>query len=74
MTTKKSANGAEFQDSAKMFVVNMVRGSKQTLHIKNTKCCPWSGFLHEYVDFDTEKEAKESGTSYKKCKRCFKGE
>ena len=74
MIVKKSACGAEFQNNAKKFVINMVRGSERTLHIKNTKCCPWSEFLHEYVDFDTEEEAKASGIDYVKCQNCFKGE
>ena len=71
MTIKKSANKAEFQDSAKQFVVNMVRGSERTLHIKNKDCCHWADFIQEYVDFDTEEEAKASGIDYVKCQNCF---
>ena len=74
MTIKKSANRAEFQNSAKKFVVNMVRGSERTLHIKNKDCCQWSDFIQEYVDFDTDEEAKASGIDYVKCQNCFREE
>ena len=56
----------------------MVRGSKKdgkwTLHIKNTKSCPWSKMLYKYADFDTYEEAQKCGEQMKKCKRCFENE
>lgn len=74
MIIKKSACRADFQNNAKSFVINMVRGSKRTLHIKNKDCCQWSNFIQEYVDFDTEEEAEASGIDYIKCQNCFKEE
>lgn len=74
MTIKKSACKADFQDSAKKFVINMVQGSERTLHIKNKDCCQWSDFIQEYVDFDTEEDVELSGIVYRKCKKCFGNE
>lgn len=61
-----------FQQKARKYVINMVRGSKKTLHIKNTSCCQWSKFLLEYVDFDSLDNAKSSGIDFEPCKKCFK--
>lgn len=53
----------------------MVRGSKKdskwTLHIKNTKSCPWSKGFYKFADFDTYEEVQKSGEPFRKCKRCF---
>lgn len=39
--------------------------------ICNWCSCQWSDFIQEYVDFDTEEEAKMSGIDYVKCQDCF---
>lgn len=53
----------------------MVRGSKKdgkwTLHIKNTKSCPWSKGFYKFADFDTYEEVQKSREPFRKCKRCF---
>ena len=61
-----------FQSEARNYVINMLRGSKRTLHIKNTSRCQWSKFLLEYVDFDSLDNAKSSGIDFEPCKKCFK--
>ena len=61
-----------FQQEAKKYVINMIRGSKRTLHVKNTSCCPWSKYLMEYIDFDTLEEAEICGVEFVKCQNCFK--
>ena len=72
MEIKKSSGKSDFQANAKKYVINMVRGSKRTMHIKNEKSCSWSSFLQEYVDFDSLEEAEASGIAYVECKNCFK--
>ena len=61
-----------YQENARKYVINMIRGSKRTLHIKNTSCCPWSKFIQQYVDFDTLSDVESSGIEYEPCKKCFK--
>ena len=70
MNTKISQSVKDFQRDAKKYVINMLRGSSRTLHIKNG--CYWGERIHEYIDFDTLEEAESCGVRYEKCKNCFK--
>ena len=72
MIIKESKSGNIYQQEARKYVVNMIRGSKKTLHIKNTACCPWSKFMQQYVDFNTLNDVKSSGIEFEPCKKCFK--
>ena len=72
MTIKDANCRNTFQQEAQKYVVNMIRGSKRTLHIKNTSCCPWSKFMQKYVDFNTLNDVKSSGIEFEPCKKCFK--
>lgn len=72
MKIKEGTCRKAFQEEAHKYVINMIRGSKRTLHIKNTPCCHWSKFIQQYVDFDTLIDAKSSGIEFEPCKNCFK--
>ena len=70
MNTKISQSMDDFQKDAKKYVINMMRGSARTLHIKNG--CYQGARIHKYVDFDTLEEVKSCGIKYIECKDCFK--
>ena len=72
MTIKDANCRNTFQQESRKYVINMIRGSKRTLHIKNTSCCQWSKFLLEYVDFDSLDDVKSSCFNFESCKKCFK--
>lgn len=72
----KHGQGKEnFMKVAKRYFVNMTSNSK-VLHIKGSKNCPYSFHASDYIDFDSEKEARDFFERYEKqivrCERCFK--
>lgn len=66
----RSKSGEDFQKHAKKYVINMCKDVR-TLHITNTKSCPHSKFLYEYIDANRVEDFKIGEDYYKKCKRCF---
>ena len=71
---KHSANGDDFRNNAKEFVVNMT-SHKKKLHILNNKSCYDSKFMYDYLDFNSVDEANKFFKKYEKecskCDRCF---
>ena len=73
----KHANGRD--DFRKIcngdFFINMTKESgRYSLHKKDFKSCPYSKCSSEFIDFDSEKEAKESGLNWKYCMNCIRNE
>lgn len=75
MEIKEHSKAHPFQETAKEYVLNMMRGSvkkgKHTLHHKNTGRCKDSQGLPVYADFDSLEEAMSCGVSIHPCKKCF---
>lgn len=70
MDIKHAKGRTDFQKKSKKFVINMMKNSRPTLHIKNG--CYYGEALEYFVDFDTYEEAEKSGIDFVKCKNCFK--
>ena len=68
----KRGTKVDFRKQAKKYVINMMKNSRKTLHIKNTKSCYASKCVSEYVDFDTLEEVEKSSSPFVKCQNCFK--
>ena len=69
MEIKHAQGKDDYQNNAKKYVINMMKGSQKTLHIKNG--CYYAESLEYYVDFDTFEEVKKSGVKHIECDNCF---
>jgi len=72
---KKTLHSGLFPKDTKKYFVNMVSDSNK-LHITNCKNYNYSKSAYEYIDFDTEKEARNFFNKFDKkitrCENCFR--
>ena len=69
---KHSQSSKEFLGNSKAYFINVTKESgRYTLHIKDTRRCPYSRFADDYIDFDSLTDAENSELNFKYCMRCF---
>ena len=72
MKTHKYIGPEDFQRNCGDYFINVTRESgRYTLHRKNCRRCQYSKAAYEYIDFNTTKEAEQSGLNFKYCMNCF---